>query len=111
MVAPTSLIDVIYSADSVANKSLTLVLAEKPVAVPLALSTTLDSPGGVGLGGTAKANPPVLEEVKDGKLVYYVSVVEDINISLSTIIISYTSKSSSRFIFIISSYYSTSNRA
>ena len=69
MVAPTSLIDVIYSADSVANKSLALVLAEKPVAVPLALSTTLDSPGGVGLGGTAKANPPVLEEAKEGKLV------------------------------------------
>ena len=63
---PASLIEVIYSADSVASKSLEILAAENPLAVPLALSTTLDSPGGVGLGGTAKANPPVLEEAKEG---------------------------------------------
>ena len=65
-VLPASLIDVIYAADSLANKSVDAEAAEKPLAVPLALSTTLDS---TAPGGFAKANPAVLEEAKEGKLV------------------------------------------
>jgi len=55
-VLPASLIDVIYSADSLANKSVDEEATEKPLAVPLALSTILDS---IAPGGFAKANPAV----------------------------------------------------
>ena len=62
-VLPASLIEVIYSADSPASKSLTTPAAEKPLEVPLALSTIeLGCPSPL----FTKARPPLLEVVKDG---------------------------------------------